>query len=281
MKHIILLLAILVSFSSCQKEDNDPSNFSSVFGITDFQLAKTSIGEYSIFGVNPNGGVTIRTSSINSSGELLHTTSAFATFKPDNNRPSERTDTGDFYLNGDKWEYIDGQYVNSNLVQSNYQNYILNLFGKDLSFALKRNDEVVIEENIKAPMYLSNLAVEGTEKIDENSNVEWLDGDRDLLLEWNQDLTNKKGVLLVLTSQRDRVDEITSGHKETYVKVLFIENDDGEQIINKAFFSDLASKEMLTLTLYRGGFAYVASDGLGNDFKFYALSDFSAQFALR
>lgn len=281
MKYFIsILLLTFLSLTSCRYDNEFANNFSSVFGIGDFETALEEVGEYAIFGARANGAILIKNSSSSTNGEEHNVSYVFASFMPDMTQQSVRTDVGVFRINDQEWVFEDDKYVNPELERGEIGENALSLFGKDVDLSLVRNGQTIVAANFRAPEYLHYFEISNTEIIDPISPVRWLDKNESTMY-WNSDPLNKNGVLLVLTSQKDVVGEISHGQKQTYYKVFFVQDDDGTEIIPSSFFEGFNSEETIILTLYRGKFDFIGDDGAGNSYKFYALADVKAHFAIK
>jgi hypothetical protein len=284
-KEILSIFVVAIMLVSCQKENNSPSdlitsrNFGSVFGIDDYAEAKERFGEYIIFGVLPNGGVLIRATAHANNPERDGLASLGASFMPDKNQRANRIDAGDFFINGEKWEFQEGLYVSSDLDKNARRDFIRGLFGQAVSISLEKAGQTIVSSNFRAPVRLTQFDVANTSFIDD-THVKWLPIEN-VTINWNADPLNENGLVLLLTSQGDKYDEPKHGPKETHMMAAFIEEDDGEYTIPNSFFKDLSKDQLIHLTLHRGKFDYIEDDGRGHDYKFYALSEISGYFVIQ
>jgi hypothetical protein len=290
-KEILPIFAMAIILVSCQKENNSPSdlitsrNFGSVFGITDYEEAKRTIGDYAIFGILTNGGVRARVATYVQSIPQIEEMNAPAltvSFMPDKSQRTNRTDAGDFFINGMKWEFQEqeGKYWSNELTMSTFEEYVLNLFGQEVSISLQRDGQTIVSTSFRAPDRLTQFDIPNTPFVAPPSEVRWL-STNNVNISWNADPLNENGLLLVLTSQGDKLYEIKGGIKEWHYMAAFIQEDDGEYTIPNALFDNLEKNQRIRLTLYRGKFDYIEDDGYGYDYKFYALSEISDDFAIQ
>ena len=288
MKKILIILASALITTACNKggsilqEDTPLSfrSFGSVYGIEDYAEAKEKFGEYTIFGVIPNGGVTIRAKAKafdpNRSSAYLR-----ASFMPDKTQRSNRIDAGDFFINREKWEFQDVAYMPSGLDPDAESEFATNLFGQEVSMSLEQGHQTIVSSNFRAPVLLTQFDVANSSPVSPSVDVKWIPIEEAVTINWNADPLNENGLVLVLTSQGDKYNEPKAGPKETHLMAAFIEEDDGAYTIPNGFFQNLTEDQLVNLTLYRGKFDYIEDDGRGYDYKFYALSEISGYFAVQ
>lgn len=275
----IFLIALL--FFSCNKEPDFSNNFSSIFGINDYEKALNEVGKYAIFATISNGGVLIQNKASKlASDQSYNSSSIFASFLPDIKNTSNRIDAGIYKVNNKKWEFKDGQYLPSDFSDGGIDDFASSLFGKEVVISLEKSKNTIVSTKFYAPMKISELHFTNTDNIDDNSAVMWLNR-TSTEVKWNEDKKNENGVLLVLSSQKDKLGGISQGAKQTTYKALLIKNDIGSFKIPSSFFDGFKTNERIRLTLYRGNFEFIQDDGAGNSYKFYALSENSREFALK
>lgn len=281
MKNTYLFFLMTLLFFSCNKEPDFSNNFSSFFGINDYEKALSEVGKYAIFATVPNGGLLIENKAAKLAvDQFYNTSSIFATFMPDVNLTSNRTDAGIYKVNGKNWEFKNGQYLPTDISDNDIDNFASSLFGKETELSLEKNNNTIVTTKFYAPLKISELVFSNTTNVDESSAVMWLNKNS-TEIKWNEDTKNENGVLLVLSSQKDKLGIISQGAKQTTYKVLLIKNDIGSFTIPSSFFNGFETNDRIRLTLYRGNFVFIEDDGAGKSYKFYALSENSRDFALK
>jgi apolipoprotein N-acyltransferase len=278
MKKILIVLLSALIVTSCTKEESISQenatlsfrSFGSVYGVDDYAEAKERFGEYTIFGVVPNGGVTVRAKAKafdpNRNSVYLN-----ASFMPDKTQRSNRIDAGDFFINREKFEFQEVGYMPSNLNESERIEFTENLFGQELSISLEQGGQTVVSSNFRAPVLLTQFDVVNSSPVSPAVDVKWISIEESVTINWNADPLNENGLVLVLTSQGDKYNAPKAGPKDTHLMATFIEEDDGEYTIPHDFFQNLTEEQLINLTLYRGKFDYIQDDGQGYDYKFYAM----------
>ncbi len=200
---------------------------------------------------------------------------------PDKTQRSNRIDAGDFFINGEKFEFQEIAYMPSNLNEKEGIEFAKNLFGQEVSIFLEQAGKTVVSSDFRAPVLLTQFDVLNSSLVSPSVDVKWISIEEDVTINWNADSLNKNGLVLTLTSQGDKYNARKPGPIETQYEAAFIEDDDGEYIIPNSFFRNLTKDQLINLTLYRGKFDYIKDDGQGHDYKFYALSEISGYFAVR
>lgn len=288
MKKVLLLLVSALVATACTKDriisrKNEPvipKIFGSVYGVNGFAEAEETFGEYTIFGVVANGGVTIRAKAkaFNPNRSSVY---LYASFMPDKTRRLSRIDVGDFIINREKWEFQDVAYMPSGLDPDAESEFAADLFGKDVSISLEQGGQTVVSSNFRAPVRLTQFDVANSSPVSPSVDVRWIPIAKGVNIDWNADRLNENGLVLTMISQGDTNNAPNTGSKKTRYKGIFIEDDDGEYTIPTSFFENLTKDELINLTLYRGKFDYIRDDGKGYDYKFYALSEISGYFKVQ
>lgn len=271
---------------SCADDDNTITpntevSFASVFGIEDFAEAVELMGDYAIFGANVNGGALIKQNTLQLRDNSMNQSSIFVSYIPDLMDRTNRADGGRYIINQQVAEFTGEGYEFTGLDREGQSSFASSLFGNEVSIQVEDEGQTFIDVQLNAPTAINQLGFERVEYYDASTNIRKWDKSQGLPITWNADPLNKNGVLVVLSSNGDKIGEITHGPKPTTYNILMIEEDDGSQLLPSSVLDGFETNQLFTLTLYRGGFSYLDNDATGDSYKFYALSSIEAEFVVK
>ena len=242
---IFIIILSVTMLSSCDDDQHnlpDDNSFASVFGVQDYQKAIEVMGDYAIFGTNVNGGVLIRHDVVSLRQENNSRSSIFVSYLPNMSEKQQRTDGGDYTVNGEIWQFSNGSYNAINMDEDESQKFAGSLFGEEITINVSQGNNNIVNVGFTAPQTLLDVEVHNTEYVDMHSSTKWFPRNKSVRMTWNSDDTNPNGLLVVLAYTGEKMNEIQRGPKVTKYEVLHIEEDDGEISIPEQITSGLSSK---------------------------------------
>jgi hypothetical protein len=256
-------------FTDSQNSNGESFTFNSVYGIDDYEKAKSVIGNYADFGVYTDGVAKLFVDRIPSGKGVVG--QVFTKYRSDIS--SSRTDGGDFFLGPFQSNFNTskgGYTLHNTSIQNNtftLGEQIVASFGDTLTYSLIRNSSnTIYSEDIYIPnaIELSSISSSG---IIQNTTYYSINRNN-FDVQWNTDSNNDNGVLAVLTWNGDLISsslDSLGGSNYNYRFAKF--NDSGYSSFNTDFFDGIPQGAIVRIYFIRGNIKIVT----GSDSRLYKI----------